>query len=556
MPKHVALITLYNPGAIGPRYVAAQILAAGHDVKFVHLKELLAVAIPTTEYAKHEELKTRHQDVSYVAFQHPGEILYVPYPTPITNREMDLLCEEIRAFEPDLIGLSMYSVTARVARRVTRIVHERLAGTPVLWGGIHCIIDPEDCLTGLESDPGQVPDILCVTEGEGPIPALLDRWEEYAGGGSPEIPGIWFVRDGEVKRFEREPFETDLDKYAFPVYNIRESLIEGDGVDRKFEDPRGAILPHIFAITERGCPFHCSYCVHSVLNRMDKEHGRVRRRSVDNVLEEAERRVEENGLSFLPIFDEIFGFQKKWVFEFAAKWRERFKPHGISFGGYLHPLASSLEMVQTLFEAGMSRTGMGVQTGSPRVNEDVYERRFVREKIVELSEHIAAFPFEDVQIDLLADSPYETEDDRRLTLELLLDLAPPFRVETCGLVTYSRSELANKPRLMDEVPWDERLFWNMLFHLTGSRDISKKQIIEWSRAPHLRENPLELEKIAVRLRGEYFINNPGFIRPYQRLRENVPVHPIVHSTEFRRDQVRAASLGDRARRVIRKLTRG
>ncbi len=520
MKTRAALITTYNPGAAGPRFVAGQLMRAGHDVKFFHLKELRAVAIPTTDFEQHDRLRRLQTDIQYVPFQHPGEVLYVPYPSPVTEREADLLIEQLREYDPHVIGITMFSVTVEIARRVTRWIHERLPGKPVIWGGIHCMVYPEDCLRGLEPDPAtgrrdplQVPDIICAAEGEIPMTQLMDRWEEYARGEIPEIPGLWFVREGEVRRFPRLPFETDLDTFAFPVYAHKEVLIDDDRLDFKFEQPSGFIQNHIYVFTERGCPYRCSFCIHSVINKMDGNYQRVRRRSVENVLEEVARRVEINGMRHMVIHDEIFAIQKPWVMEFAEKWERRFKPLGVTFTGYVHPMTTDFEMLEALWRAGLTRTGIGLQTGSARTSKEVYDRPLHRDRVIQISEWLARFPFEIVQIDLISDSPYETDEDRRQTLELLLDMKPPFRVETFSLVTYSTSELAHKKKLMDEVPWNERLFWNMLYHLTGTSFLSRETILGLSHVREFRENPLLLERLAVDLNGQYFRQLKGQLRP-------------------------------------------
>jgi anaerobic magnesium-protoporphyrin IX monomethyl ester cyclase len=517
--RRIALVTTYNPGALGPRFVAGHLIAHGHEVKFVHLKNFCAAAIPTQMAEEHRKRELAACDVEYVAFQHPGEVLFSPYPFPITDREMELFVQEIESYRPDAVGISLFSVTAEIARRATRAIRKRLPGLPVIWGGIHCQIAPDDCVRGLSPDPqtgakdeAAVPDALCIAEGEAPMLALLERWDDYRAAGTLDLPGFWFAHAEQVTRNARPPLEQNLDNYSFPAYAVNEVLIENDRVDTMYSDPRGPIRYHILLLTERGCPYHCSYCVNSIMNTIEPQARHIRRRSVDNVLAEVEKRVTENGVTHFPIYDEIFAIQKPWIMEFAAKWKQRFKPRGITFNGYFHPLASTPDMVDALWDAGMSSAGFAIQSGSRRVVEKVYDRIFDRQKIIDMSRRIAQFPFQNVQVDLLCDSPYETEEDRRETLELLLEMAPPFQVETCGLVTYSYSALAHKERVRQSVPWEERLFWNMLYHLAGSRQLRPETIRALSHDTYLRQNPLELEKLAIDLRGEG-LRNPGILRP-------------------------------------------
>ncbi|NUP88707.1 MAG: B12-binding domain-containing radical SAM protein [Candidatus Sumerlaeia bacterium] len=507
----IALITTYNPGAAGPRYIAASLQAAGHVVKFVHFKELRAVAVPTLDFEHHARLK--RDALKYVAFQHPGEVLYVPYPTPITEREKDLLIAELTAFRPDAIGVSLYSVTFDVAKIISALVRQRMPGLPIIWGGIHCMLDPEGSI--------EHADVVCTGEGEIPAVQLFEQWAAFRRGERVEIPGLWTRCGDEVVRTStKEALHGELDDYPFPVYGQDEVLIDDDTVDRvKMMDKTGWLHNHIYLFTERGCPYKCSFCIHSVLNEGPQGFQRIRRRSVDNVLAEVERRVAENEMRHFIFHDEIFAIQKPWIMEFAAKWKERFTPAGLTFTGYVHPQTTDAEMVAALFEAGMTITGIGIQSGSERTTKEIFDRGHTPKKTIEMSRLLAEYPFDLVQLDIISDNPYEDEAARRETLEYLLQMQPPFRVETFGLREYEGSKLMmEKRKLMDEVPWKERLFWNMLYHLTGLPHLQRDTIRSLSRDPHLRENPEILEQLVVDLYRGYEAQREREITDRQRQR--------------------------------------
>jgi hypothetical protein len=245
---------------------------------------------------------------------------------------------------------------------------------------------------------------------------------------------------------------------------------------------------------------------------MENNYRRIRRRSVDHVLDEMERRAEVNGMKHFVIHDEIFAIQKKWVMEFAEKYTRRFKHRGLTFTGYVHPLTTDLDMVQALFEAGMTNTGIGLQTGSERTSRDVYDRPLHRDKVLQMSEYLARFPFEAVSIDVLSDSRYETDDDRRETLEMLLDMKPPFQVETYGIVTYPITELANKKPLVDHVPWNVCLFWNMLYHLSGIPWLKKETVMGLADVREFQENPLLLEAMVRDIHAGIYKRLPGQLK--------------------------------------------
>src|SRR5690606_16825306 len=159
-----------------------------------------------------------------------------------------------------------------------------------------------------------------------------------------DIPGIWYVDGEKVKRSGMTPLEQDLGNIAFPSYaDCPEVVIDDDAKDMRYSVKDGFIQNHICVFTERGCPYACSFCIHSVINKLDDGHNRIRRRSVDDVLEEVEIRVRENKLNHIYIHDEIFAIQKKWIMEFAEKFAKRFKKRGITFTGYVHPMCTDAD---------------------------------------------------------------------------------------------------------------------------------------------------------------------------------------------------------------------
>ncbi|MFC1601774.1 B12-binding domain-containing radical SAM protein [Candidatus Sumerlaeota bacterium] len=555
--KRIAFITTYNPSAVGIRYVAAGLLADGHEVRLFHLKQPRAIAIPTTELEQHERLKREQQKFQFVSMQHPGEVLYFPYPTPITDQERGLLLSALAEFKPDLIGIPTFTVTIGLTRTLTSWLRESLPATPVIWGGVHCLVRPEDCVPPADDDsPGQpasaYPDIVCAAEGERPMRMLLEQWEEYTTGTIPAIPGMWFVREGVVHKFDRLPLEQDLDRLEPPVYAADELMIENDEISRAYADPHGPIRDHIYVFTSRGCPYKCSYCVHSLMNKLDPDHRGIRSRTPANVCDEVEQLVARHGLDHIIMHDDIFAFEKKWVLEFCREWTARLKPRGITFTGYVHPLTTDEEMVAALADAGMTRTGFGVQTGSERVAREVYDRPLKRDKIIALSRTLARYPFKQVQVDVISDSPFETEQDRRKTLELLVELEPPFHLETFGLVVYATSGLAEKQPLMDEVPWAERLFWNMLYHLTGLKSITPETVLALSHDEYLREHPLVLEQLVVDLNGGYFRRNKAYLRPHDEQADTSHVAsppPAAPRPLYRR-------IGGRVKRALKRVLAG
>jgi len=260
---------------------------------------------------------------------------------------------------------------------------------------------------------------------------------------------------------------------------------------------------------------------------------------VDDVINEVEKRVRDHGVKHFMIHDEIFAIQKDWVMEFARKWEQRLKPEGVTVNGYVHPITTDFEMLEALFNAGLSRTGVGLQTGSYRIAREIYDRPMHRDRILQMMEWISRFPFEQVQVDVIVDNPFETEDDRRATLDLLTDMKGTFHVETLPLMFYSTTQIIHKKGEKRQIHWRDSLFWVMLYHLTGTNFLSKQTIMGLSYDTYLRQNPYLLEKLVLDVNGWYFMKNKGFLRPFHEGAKEEELLPSERAVLAQREHTQA-----------------
>src|SRR5262249_16597466 len=75
-------------------------------------------------------------------------------------------------------------------------------------------------------------------------------------------------------------------------------------------------------------------------------------------------------------------------------------------------------------DAGLWCTTMGIQSGSERIRRDSYERETSNQTITKACEIFARHGV-GRNLDFIGDNPYETDEDRRETVELLTRLPKP-----------------------------------------------------------------------------------------------------------------------------------
>lgn len=266
---------------------------------------------------------------------------------------------DVEAFEPGLLAASLMSGEYVSMRRAVRAIKAVRPNLPVLMGGAHATFSPETL-----ADSGA--DAMCVGEGDIPFAAILERLEA----GDKDLSGISNLYTGNG-RAELAPLITDLDSLPFID---REIIYDASPVLRSF--------PMRSFYSSRGCPFNCSYCFNHALNRMYKGKGPiVRKRSVDNLLDEIEQVVARYPTQYIRFSDDAFVHRvDPWLEEFADKYPRRV---GLPFYCLVRPNCVSPELVDMLARAGCHSVGMSIECGNEGTRRHVLRRSISDDGLVE-----------------------------------------------------------------------------------------------------------------------------------------------------------------------------
>jgi len=281
--------------------------------------------------------------------------------------------------------------------------------------------------------------MVCIGEGERTILRLADALQSRKE--LTEIPNLWINgRDGVIKN-QLIPFIDDLDSLPFldrcqedRYYIENNRLIEGDLI---YE--RDYPIVTYTLMTSRGCPFHCAYCSNSSYKRIFKG-CRVRQRSVDNVIQELSSAKDELRMKNIHFNDDAFVQNRAWVEEFCRKYKAEI---GLPFSCHLHPMTVKRDRVALLKDAGLHCVKMGIQSGSERVRKELYERPGSNMGIRRAAQILKEFQVHP-DYHIIQDNPFETDDDHRQTVELLLDLPRPFTLSLFSLCWLPETTLTNR----------------------------------------------------------------------------------------------------------------
>ena len=347
-----------------------------------------------------------------------------------------------------IVGVSVMSNYFDRAVQITRAVKEGL-NVPVVWGGIHPTVIPEDCLNYC--------DIVCVGEGEYPMLNLVRAMERNAE--VRAIKGLWFKGDGKTVKNELEPLILDLDSLPFQDFDYKDHYTIADGGERlvrmDYEIQKslfvkglrlGKGLCFYQTMTTRGCPHACSYCCNYAFRRLFPGQKVLRRRSDENVMQELEQVKEKMPYIELIAFsdDSMTAVPELVMKGFCEEYKRRID---MPFFALVSPPTLSEKKCEYLVDAGMHVVEMGIQSGSECTNR-MYRRSISNEQVVRaaniLNQHKDRI--HPPVYDVILDNPYETRLDVLKTVKLLLELPHPFIIQFFSLTLYPGTELWYKAR--------------------------------------------------------------------------------------------------------------
>ncbi len=151
------------------------------------------------------------------------------------------------AVGPETLCVGLTCSTGRMIRGaldVAREVRAVRADVPIVWGGPHPTLLPEQTLAH------PLVDMVVINEGEQTFTELIDA---LAAGRGPEgVAGVGYTRDGQACLNERRPLIKDLDSLPLPAYELADLS--------RYSSLTHRGLPSLDVFTSRGCPFNCGFC--------------------------------------------------------------------------------------------------------------------------------------------------------------------------------------------------------------------------------------------------------------------------------------------------------
>lgn len=266
------------------------------------------------------------------------------------NDEEDLIQQVLeRKIEDNKIdvivtgGLSFQYNAIKSIIQISKMIKSDI--TTIVGGGI-ITSSPEAAMDVLE-----FVDYGVIGEGEITNCELCDAIENNKSVES--VSGIIFKKNGSYVRTKPREEIKDLDSIPYPDYKgfnfhkIVNSAASLQGINEKNA---------ITMLSSRSCPYRCTFCFHSSGNK-------YRQRSLDNFFLELDYLVQEYGIKYIFIADELFAYNMERVKEFC----KRIKPYNIKWWAQFRVDEITSELVQLLKDSNCVTMGFGLESADNRI---------------------------------------------------------------------------------------------------------------------------------------------------------------------------------------------
>ncbi len=206
------------------------------------------------------------------------------------------LINELNEYNPDIVGMSITSLTIKEALRSAKKIKELNKNIKIILGGPHISID------ALNSMKYEEFDISVIGEGE---EAFLEIVRYYENDGNiDDIKGIFYRNDGKIiQTKDREPIK-NLDDLPYPARHLLPS--PNKYKQTPFKNTR---FPQTSMVSSRGCPYNCIFCSQYPFKHMFRFH------SAKYVIAELEHLIKDYGIKEVAFQDDVFTLKKDRVIE-------------------------------------------------------------------------------------------------------------------------------------------------------------------------------------------------------------------------------------------------
>src|SRR3989338_7449998 len=257
----------------------------------------------------------------------------------VNSNEVENVSRQILAEKPLFAGLSCFTSHAlKPSILLSKMIKKSNQRIPIVWGGIHASLFPEECLNE------DYIDMVVIGEGEKNIVRLAENLKFCRS--LEHIEGIGYKAGKKQFITPAGVFYDNLDEYepAWKHINLEDCLKEDFGRKRV-----------ISLITSRGCPFNCAFCWN--INFYKRRWRGISARKIIEQINHLKKNHKIDGVIFE---DSNFLIDKKKVFQIVHNIM-------IDWGASVRAEALNDEVMAVFKENGCKFLFVGAESGSQKM---------------------------------------------------------------------------------------------------------------------------------------------------------------------------------------------
>lgn len=248
---------------------------------------------------------------------------------------------EIKKFRPDVVGISVTSLTFRDSLESAKLIREIKDDTTIVVGGPHISLQPIQSMQYDEFDIGVIGEgEYTFTDVVNSLDSENNDWEK--------INGVAYKDNGNIKQTEHRLPIHDLDELPFPARHLLPDL--NLYKQTPFKSSR---IPQTSMVTSRGCPYSCIFCSDYPFKKKYRTH------SSDYVIAEIKHLIEKYGIREVAFQDDVFTLNKKRVHEICDKILE--EKIDITWSCWARVNIVNKELLEKMKRAGCIAISYGVE---------------------------------------------------------------------------------------------------------------------------------------------------------------------------------------------------
>jgi len=304
----------------------------------------------------------------------------IPLLYHVFKKKDEKIISEVIRNKPDIVCFSVFTDNYRWACNLASKIKKKI-NVPIVFGGIHATSVPEIVIKN------SFVDFVFMGEAEHALLDLADKKDPI------KIQNLVYKKGDKVIKNPLRPLIQDLDELPFPDKRLFKKYLN---------------FNQYMISTSRGCPFQCTYCYSNYLSRLYRRKGRfLRRRSVENVINELQLAKKEFDIKKVSFEDDVFTMDKKWLKEFIDRYKNTIN---LPFRCITHPLFLDAEVAGIIKNSPCYKIEMGIQTMDEEIRRKLLRRYETNEQLINVMsvcrtfklpfyvDHMFGFPGQDERV--------------------------------------------------------------------------------------------------------------------------------------------------------------